>query len=274
MCGDTDYEIKPRKGEYMMIDRNVGIELGKVIFMTPTEKGKGVLVTPTTDGNLMIGPNSYFIEDKDDTSTTAEGLEDVLLKSERAVPGIPRAKIINAFSGNRAALQSGDFVIGPSKANPSLIHVMGIDSPGLTCAPAIAEDVRRMIGESGIRLTPKTDAATGRSRVFHFRNATDDEINAKISTDPSFGKIVCRCENVSEGEVVDAIRRPAGARTMDGLKFRTRVGMGRCQGGFCSPRVMEILARELGIGMTEVLKNRKGSEILAGRTKRQDDNRI
>jgi len=271
MVGDNSFTIRPRKGEYILLDKSQGNIVKTVIFQTPTKMGKGILVTPTVDGNLLIGPSALDIDDKNDHSTTREGLAQVLEGALKSVPGIDVRSAITSFSGLRAVPSQGDFIISESQAVKGFINVAGIESPGLTAAPAIAEYVEDILREAGLELIPKEDYNPVRQPVKRFRDLYDDmqedEIRELIRRNPLYGQIVCRCEMVTEAEVVDSIRRPAGARTLDGIKRRTRAGMGRCQGGFCTSRVVEILSRELGIPMEEVTKSGEGSWILAGKTK-------
>lgn len=267
MAGDDGIVIKPRKGEYLLLDKAVGGIIKKVIFQCPTAKGKGVLVTPTVDGNIMIGPDAQDIDDSEDNSTTAFGLEYVVQSARRAVPDIDVRQVITSFAGLRARLETRDFIIGPSKVNNNFINVAGIESPGLTCAPAIGEYVSGILGRQGLERVPKKSFKGERDKVLRFRELNGDELEALLKKNSSYGRLVCRCEKVTEGEVVDCIRRPAGALDLDAVKRRTRTGMGRCQGGFCTPRLVELLSRELGIPYEEVTKKGGDSWLLAGRTK-------
>lgn len=267
MTGDNSFSISPRKGEYILFDKIEGGLVNSVIFQTPTRMGKGILVTPTVDGNLLIGPTAVDTGDKNDTSTTREGLQQVMTEALKSVPGIDRRYVISSFAGIRAVPSTGDFIIGESRAMQKFVNVAGIESPGLTAAPAIAEYVEEVLRKSGLELVPKENFNPLRRPVKRFRNMGERELAGLIKENPLYGRIVCRCEKVSAAEIVDAIRRPAGARTLDGIKRRTRAGMGRCQGGFCTPRVNEILSRELGIPYDKVVKSGENSWMLAGRTK-------
>ena len=267
MVGDTSFSVSPRKGEYILFDKRQGGIVSSVIFRTPTRMGKGILVTPTVDGNLLIGPNAVDTGNKSDVSTTGHGLEQVLKEALKSVPGIDKRNIITSFTGIRAVPSTGDFIIGESKAAKGFINAAGIESPGLTAAPAIAEYIEEVLRCAGLELVPKPDFNPARRPVKRFRDVGEQELADLIKGNPFYGRIVCRCEKVSAAEIVDAIRRPAGARTLDGIKRRTRAGMGRCQGGFCTPRVMEILSNELGIPLDKIAKSGKGSWMLAGRTK-------
>jgi len=267
MAGDTSFTITPRKGEYLLLDKNQGRIINSVVFQTPSKMGKGILITPTVDGNLLLGPTASDIEDKEDLSTDNEGLTKVRLGALKSIPGIGMENIITSFAGLRAVPSTGDFIIEESNYAPGFVNVAGIESPGLTAAPAIAEYVEDLMREAGLELLPKENYKPNRTPFKKFRNMSDSEINEAIKENSLFGKIVCRCEKVTAAEVVEAIRRPAGARTLDGVKRRTRAGMGRCQGGFCTPRVMEILSQELGIPMEEITKSGGKSWMLAGRSK-------
>jgi glycerol-3-phosphate dehydrogenase len=283
MAGDDSFAIRPRKGEYLLMDKNVGNLVGRVIFQCPTPAGKGILVTPTVDGNIMVGPDAQDIDDREDNTTTAGGLEYVLQGARRAVPGLDLRNVVTSFAGLRARVEStiadvgsttagttrvqGDFIIGPSKVDPRFIHVAGIESPGLSCAPAIGEFVRELLAAQGLERISKKNFKSAREKVIRFRELEGHELEELLRKNPSYGRLVCRCEKVTEGEVADCIRRPAGALDLDGVKRRTRAGMGRCQGGFCTPRLVELLSRELGIPYDEVTKKGRGSWLLSGRSK-------
>lgn len=268
MVGDDSFSIIPRKGEYLLMDKSQGSLVNCVIFQTPSSMGKGVLVTPTVDGNLLVGPNAIDIHDKEDLSTSKESLNQVKKSALRSVPGIDMSEVITSFAGLRAKVADGDdFIIGPSRKNNHFINVAGIDSPGLTSAPAIAEYVINILSSLGMELKEKENFNPVRKRPKRFTEMREVEINKKIRTNPAYGRIICRCEKVSEGEIIDCIRSTIGARTVDGVKRRVRAGMGRCQGGFCVPRVVEILSRELQIPMETVTKSGGNSRILMGITK-------
>jgi len=251
MVCEEKMKITPRRGEYYLFDKNCGRMINSTIFQLPTAMGKGVLVTPTVHGNLMAGPTADNIEDKEDTATTSMGLASLKSKAALSVANIPYNKAITNFAGLRAVGETGDFIIG--YAADGFIDVAGIESPGLTCAPAIGEYVVELVS-SCIELVPRPDYIETRRDIAHFADLDPEEQNELIRKNPAYGKIVCRCETVTEGEIEDAIDRPLGARTLDGVKRRTRAGMGRCQAGFCTPRIMEILSSKLGIPMEEVKK--------------------
>lgn len=252
LFGDNSISIHPRRGEYALLDNKVNYLAHHTIFQPPTKSGKGILVTPTYDGNILLGPTASDSFDKEDLSTTDEAQRVVFEKARLSIPEVSERSLITSFTGLRAINNSGDFVIGYSSVD-GLFNVSGICSPGLTAAPAIGEYVITLLKERGIIKEKKENYQTGR-RVVRFFEKTKEEQDNLIKTNPLYGRVICRCEKVTEGEIVDAIKRPVGAIDMDGVKRRVRAGMGRCQGGFCTPRVMEILSRELGISYTEVTK--------------------
>jgi glycerol-3-phosphate dehydrogenase len=243
----------------------VGDTVSRTIFQLPTKMGKGVLVTPTVDGNLLIGPDAEDIDDKEDLNTTGEGLGFIISKASLSVNQLPMRQVITSFSGLRAH-GTGDFVIGEVEDAPNFINAAGIESPGLSSSPAIAVVIRDIIVN---RLKPEKNDKFNpiRKGIPKFREMTNQERKKMIAKNSKYGRIICRCETVTEGEIVDAIRRPLGARSVDGVKKRTRAGMGRCQGGFCGPRVVEILARELRISPQEVTKSGEHSNLLVGKDK-------
>ena len=263
--GDADIHVHPRRGEYMLLDRTQGGTVSHTLFQTPSIMGKGILVTPTVDGNLLLGPTSEDIEDKEDLTTTRSGLDTAARMACRSVPTVSLRSVITSFTGLRACEDGHDFIIRPSKASENVLQLAGIESPGLSAAPAIAEEVVRQLGEMGLALTEKKDFEPHRPHPPKFRHMTNEERAALIAEDPRYGRIVCRCETVTEGEIVAAIHRNPPARDLDGVKRRTRTGMGRCQGGFCTPVAVEILARELGIPMEEVTKTGGKSNLLVGK---------
>ncbi|KRU41297.1 NAD(P)/FAD-dependent oxidoreductase [Clostridium sporogenes] len=261
MVSEKKYHITARKGEYLLFDKTVGDMVQRTIFQLPTKMGKGVLVTPTADGNLLLGPTSVDVEEKDDFETTREGLDNVAEKAKLSIKEIPMRQVITSFAGLRAHEENSDFIIGEAGDAENFINAIGIESPGLTSAPAIGEYIREMIVE---KLKPEENKEFNpiRKDIPKFREMTNEERKEMIKENSAYGKIVCRCEVVTEGEIRDAIRRPLGAKTVDGIKRRTRAGMGRCQSGFCSNRIVEILAEELGIKRNEVTKFGGNSKIL------------
>lgn len=268
MVGQDDFEITPRRGEYYLFDKRVGDLVSRPLFPVPGESSKGIVVAPTVDGNLIAGPNALLVGDKGDLATTAAGLAEVLEGARRLVPGLPVRESIANFAGLRAvAVPVGDFVIGPSPEMPNFINAAGIQSPGLTAAPAIAETVCDILAHAGLALREKADWNPVRKGPKRFSDLGPDEQSSLIEQDPLWGHIICRCESVTEAEIVEALHRPAPCTTLDGVKFRTRAGAGRCQGGFCGPRVLAIISRELGIPPEQVTKKGGGSYILSGRAK-------
>ncbi|MBO0576652.1 FAD/NAD(P)-binding oxidoreductase [Clostridium botulinum] len=261
MVSEKKYHITARKGEYLLFDKTVGDMVQRTIFQLPTKMGKGVLVTPTADGNLLLGPTSVDVEEKDDFETTREGLDNVAEKAKLSIKEIPMRQVITSFAGLRAHEENSDFIIGEAEDAENFINAIGIESPGLTSAPAIGEYIREMIVE---KLKPEENKEFNpiRKDIPKFREMTNEERKEMIKENSAYGKIVCRCEVVTEGEIRDAIRRPLGAKTVDGIKRRTRAGMGRCQSGFCSNRIVEILSEELGIKRNEVTKFGGNSKIL------------
>lgn len=272
MVSDQDFTIIPRRGEYIILDKTEGKLVNTVIFQPPSEKGKGILVTPTVDGNLLLGPTATRIDEKEDTSTTASGLQEVINGSLTAVTGINLRKVITSFSGIRATPSTGDFIIKESDHAPGFFHVAGIESPGLTAAPAIAEYVIKMIKSAGIPLVENPSSVRTRKGIPRLSKMEPEERNKLIRENRLYGKIICRCEMISEGEIIDSIRRPVGATTIDGVKRRVRAGMGRCQGGFCMPKVLEILSRELKVSPYDICKSEPGSHILSEGGEQHDGN--
>lgn len=261
MVSQKKIHITPRKGEYCLLDKTAGTHVSHTVFTLPGKLGKGVLVTPTVHGNLLIGPTAADIEDKEGVNTTREGLDEVLQKSAASVKNIPARQVITSFAGLRAHEDGDDFIIGETEKN--FIDCAGIESPGLSSAPAIGEMVAELLKEK-YNLKEKEDFISTRKGITDPSKLFMEERNALIHREPAYGNIICRCEMVTEGEIIDAIRRPLGAKSLDGVKRRTRAGMGRCQSGFCSPRVMEILARELDIPVEEITKSGGNSRIIEG----------
>ncbi|SHK10623.1 NAD(P)/FAD-dependent oxidoreductase [Tepidibacter formicigenes] len=267
MIGGDEYYIIPRKGEYRVLDRSEGSIVKHVLFQCPTKKGKGVLVTPTVHGNVLLGPTANEVEDREDISITYDGLEFVTKFAKKTMPDINTYKTITSFAGVRATPNTKEFMIFASNKAKGFINVGGIESPGLTAAPAIAKYVIGILKEEGLKLDEKEDFNPYRKKDKPFVHMTKEERKEAIAKDSRHSKIICRCETTTEAEIIDAIHRPAGARTVDGVKRRVRPGMGRCQGGFCGPRVVEILARELNIDMQEVLKDYENSKMILGKVK-------
>ncbi len=266
MVSENKLEIVPRRGEYCVFDREVGNYVSNTVFQLPTRLGKGVLVTPTVDGNLLVGPNAVDIEDKEDLTTTREGLQEILDKASLSVKKIPYGGIIASFSGLRARTEQDDFIIGEPEDAPGFVNAAGIESPGLSSSPAIAAMVKDLVINT-LKPQPKEDFNPIRKGIPRFKDMSNEERARMIQENPAYGKVVCRCETVTEAEVLEAIRRPVGATTVDGVKRRTRAGTGRCQAGFCLTRVMDILSRELNIDRTEVTKFGGHSKLLMGKNK-------
>ena len=253
MVSREKIHITPRRGEYCLLDKNAGNLVERTIFQIPTPKGKGVLVTPTVHGNLLIGPTAADITDKEGTETTSDGLEEVMKKCTKSVKNIPKRQIITSFAGLRAHEDDGDFIIQEVKDAKGFIDVAGIESPGLSSVPAIGVYVRDIM--AGLtELREKKEFCEHRKRITRISELSREEQNGLIQENPAYGQIVCRCEGVTMGEILDAIHRPLGATTLDGIKRRTRAGMGRCQAGFCTPKNMELLAEELHLELKDIRK--------------------
>ena len=260
------WQTRPNRGEYYLLDKSEGGRVSRVIFQCPGPEGKGVLVAPTVHGNLIVGPNAEPVTDRRDLGNTAAGLAFVKARAVQSVPSIRFGENIRNFSGIRANTDQSDFIIQWSENHPGFLDLAGIKSPGLTSAPAIGKLAADMLGEAGLPLAQKPDFIDER-HVVRFRHASPAEKAALIARDPRYGRVICRCETITEGEILDAIHSPVGATTVNGVKRRCNAGMGRCQGGFCGPRVQAILARELGVSPTEILMDQAGSWVLCGETK-------
>ena len=263
MVSSRKLHITPRRGDYCLLDRQVGGFVSHTVFQLPGKLGKGVLVSPTVHGNIIVGPTAIDIEDRDGTNTTAAGLEELISKAGISVDNLPIRQTITSFAGLRAHEDHHEFVIGEAEDAPGFVDCAGIESPGLTSAPAIGLTVAELLREK-LGLREKEDFIATRKGLLDPKSLTWDAYQALIRENPAYGQIICRCEQVTEGEIIDAIRRPLGARSLDGVKRRTRAGMGRCQAGFCSPRVMEILARELGVSQAEITKCGGASRLIVG----------
>ncbi len=268
MVSEDKMHIIERRGDYCLLDKEVGGYVSHTIFPQPTKYGKGVLVTPTVHGNLLVGPTAIDLENKEGNNTTAKGLDEVISKASENVKNLPMRNVITSFAGLRAHLERHEFVIEEVKDAPCFIDVAGIESPGLTASPAIGRMVGNMLREK-MNLKEKENWISTRKGIRRTEGLSVDEMNALIKENPAYGTIVCRCESITEGEILDAIHRPLGARSLDGVKRRTRAGMGRCQAGFCSPRTMEIINRELGLSYEKITKSGGKSNIVLERTKRE-----
>ena len=258
--------ITPRRGDYCLLDKSAGSHVGRTIFALPGKYGKGVLITPTVHGNLLVGPTAVDIEDKEGTNTTKEGLDEIIKKAGMNIKNLPMRQVITSFAGLRAHEDGHEFIIGEVKDARGFIDCAGIESPGLTSSPAIGEMVGNLIRDK-MNLEEKEDFISIRKGVLNPDTLDREQRNLLIQEKPEYGNVVCRCEMITEGEIIDAIQRPLGARSLDGIKRRTRAGMGRCQTGFCSPKTMEVLARELHIPISEVTKSGGNSGIIRGRNK-------
>ena len=263
MVSARKLHITPRRGDYCLLDRQVGGFVSHTVFQLPGKLGKGVLVSPTVHGNIIVGPTAIDIEDRDGTNTTAAGLEELIAKAGISVDNLPIRQTITSFAGLRAHEDHHEFVIGEAEDVPGFVDCAGIESPGLTSAPAIGLSVAELLREK-LGLRKKEDFIATRKGLLDPKSLTKEAYQALIRENPAYGQIICRCEQVTEGEIIDAIRRPLGARSLDGVKRRTRAGMGRCQAGFCSPRVLEILARELGVSQAEITKCGGASRLIVG----------
>lgn len=265
IAGDDFFTIIPRAGEYMLLDKAEGGRVSHTLFQCPTVEGKGILVSPTVDGNLLVGPTAKVVDSPDSDDTTAAGLSEVERLAAKSVPSVNFRQVITSFSGVRASTKGGDFILKASDTVKGLIHAGAIDSPGLTCCVSIARYLTNLLQEEGLLLSEKEAWCGERENSHAFREMNDEEKHAYIQDHPEFGKIICRCETVTEGEIIQAIHRTPAALDVDGVKRRTRSGMGRCQGGFCGPYVMELIARETGIPMEEVTKFGGQSRMVLGR---------
>ena len=265
MAGDGFFTIKHRAGEYMLLDKLEGGRVSHTIFQVPSKEGKGILVSPTVHGNLLVGPTAVQVAEDENTETTPEGLAIVARLAAKSVPSVNFRQVITSFAGVRASEAHDDFIIKASDKVKHLVHVAAIDSPGLTCCVAIARYTVDILKNLGMNAIEKENWDGTRPNTCAFQEMTDEEKDAYIKENPAFGKIICRCETVSEGEILLAIRNNPKALDLDGVKRRTRSGMGRCQGGFCSPYIMKLIAKEQGIPMEEVTKFGGGSHVLTGK---------
>ena len=266
MMGQAEWEDRPIRGEYYLLDKQCGNLVSHVIFQCPSKAGKGVLTVPTVHGNIIVGPTADPIDDPDNTATTSSGLEKAAAASRKSIPSINLRQSIRNFSGVRATTSEPDFIIRPSKHNGRLLHICGIKSPGLSAAPAIADYAMEKLQEMGLSLTEK-DNWNGHRRQIRFKSLPLEEKKKLIQENPLYGRVICRCETITEGEIVAAVHSPIPPCSLDGVKRRAGSGMGRCQGGFCGPKVMEILSRELGKDPKEIPQDGAKTQLLLGRTK-------
>ncbi len=263
MVSPRKLHITPRRGDYYLLDRTTGGYVKHTIFQLPGKYGKGVLVAPTVHGNTIVGPTAIDIDDRDGVNTTAQGLEQVMQKAANIVKDAPLRQVITSFAGLRAHEDGHEFVIGEAEGAPGFFDCAGIESPGLSASPAIGQMAAELVRDK-LLLPRKAHFKATRQGIPRPAELSFPERQALIAREPAYGRIICRCEGISEGEILAAIHRPLGARSLDGVKRRVRAGMGRCQGGFCGGRVMEILARELGIPLEAVTKSGGNSYLVAG----------
>ena len=258
LVNEEKYEIKHLKGEYCLFDKVAGGICEKTLFQVPSKHSKGVLVTPTVDGNLLLGPNA-----KSDShlNTSREGIDEIIKKGSKTIENLPLNRILTTFSGIRPKTDFGDFIIKSSNDNPNFINVIGIDSPGLTAAPAIGKYVVSLVSKI-VNLTEKENFKDYRKGIMKFSELSIEEKNKIIKENPSYGKMVCKCELITEGEIIDSIKRPLGATTVDGVKRRTRAMMGGCQGVGCMLTISNILSKELGVNITDIKKNNESSTVV------------
>jgi glycerol-3-phosphate dehydrogenase len=269
MIGINDFTITPRQGQYLLFDKDQGHLANSVIFQVPTAVSKGVLVTRTFHGNLLIGPDATTVEHKEYLDTHDKNIQHIVQAAQQSVPDFDLRKVITSFAGNRAASSTGDFIVEENKQVKCFINVAGIESPGLTAAPAIAVYMVELAAEAmHTKFQRKTNFNPERPTYKAVASMDERELQELIKKDPSYGRIVCRCETVSEGEILDALRRPIPINSLDAIKRRTRAGMGRCQAGFCTPRIMEIIQNELHLPLEKITKKGRDSLMVIGRTKR------
>lgn len=267
MVSSKKLSITARRGQYMLLDKSAGNHVSSTIFQLPSKMGKGVLVTPTVHGNLLVGPTAEDVDNKEGVNTTMEGLDSLAPTSALSVKNVPLRQVITSFAGLRAHEAGDDFVIGEAEDAKNFFNAAGIESPGLSSAPAIGEMVAKLVADA-LSLNENKNFNGIRKGIVNPADLSLEERNELIKKNPAYGQIICRCEMVTEGEILDAIHRTLGARSLDGVKRRTRAGMGRCQAGFCSPKTMAILEREIPMSMFDVTKSGKGSEIALGYNKK------
>ncbi len=265
MAAPHAYNIIPSRGQYFLLDKSEGARVSHIVFQCPSKNGKGVLVAPTVAGNLIVGPNAEPA-DGDDAATTSGGLAFVQVTARKSVPSINFHESIRNFAGIRAHSTGGDFILQEAKGAPGFFDLAGICSPGLSAAPAIGEYAVELLAKAGLPLEEKTDFVCRRRRV-RFKSLPPEDKARLVAENPAYGRVICRCETVTEGEILDALHSPIPPRSVDGVKRRVGAGMGRCQGGFCGPRVVELLSRELGVSPGRIVQDKAGTWLLAGETK-------
>lgn len=264
MAAPEDFKVIPSAGEYYLLDKCEGTRANHVIFQCPNKDGKGVLVSPTVHGNLIVGPNADK-RDKHDTSTNTRCLDFIREKALKSIPSISFRENIRNFTGVRALTEKDDFIINFAAEN--FLDLAGIKSPGLSAAPAIGLEAVKMLGEKGLELEEKSAFCDKRTHI-RFKELSQEEKNKLISETPAFGRVICRCETITEGEILEALKSPIPPVSLDGIKRRAGTGMGRCQGGFCGPKVLEIMAKYKKVPYEDILQDNTGSYILTGETKR------
>ncbi len=275
ILGEKDFPISitPRRGEYIVMDKICGHMASSTLFVCPSDRGKGILVSPTVDGNLLIGPNAYPIEDPEDRSTSKDGLDEIIEGARRLMPSVNPRMAITSFSGVRPTPDIYDFYIAPSETLPGVIHAVGVESPGFAASPATGEYLVQLLEKAGLALTDRADyIPTRRADGNHtqFNKMTEEEKIAACRKNPAYGKIICRCETVTEGDILDALDSPIPAVTVDMMKKRLRAGMGRCQGGFCSPRVAALIAEHSHASLSDVTKCGGGSWLVSDRVSHEN----
>ncbi|WP_294149696.1 NAD(P)/FAD-dependent oxidoreductase [uncultured Clostridium sp.] len=267
MVGKADYKVAARRGQFYILDKNTDCRVNQIVLPIPTRVTKGKLMCPTIHGNMLVGPTAEDLDNKTDKSVTADGLGSILEDVKRLIPGVNIRDSITQYSGLRPNRNPEGLHVDVYDDLKGYINLSGVRSTGLTLSVAMGVYVADLMRETGAVMEPKKNFIERRKGVLRFHELDREEQDEAVKKNPLYGKIVCRCETVTEGEILDCIRRPLGARSMDAVKRRVRAGMGRCQGGFCGPRVIEILARELGITVEEVNKNNEGSYMVAGKTR-------
>lgn len=272
MVGKAEYKVVARRGQFYILDKNTNCKVKNIVLPIPTKITKGKLMTPTIHGNMLVGPTAEDLDNKVDVSVTAEGLDSIYEDVRKMIPGVNIRDTITQYSGLRPNRNPEGLHVDVYDDLKGYVNLSGVRSTGLTLSVAMGKYVTEKLKEIGLNLILKDDFKKTRKGIPCFHKMTEEEQEAVIRENPLYGTIICRCETITEGEIVDAIRRPLGARTVDAVKRRVRAGMGRCQGGFCGPKVIEILARELEIPADQVEKNLKGSYMVTGRNKKQREN--
>lgn len=267
MVGKADYKVVPRRGQFYILDKKTSCQVKNIVLPIPTKVTKGKLMTPTIHGNMLVGPTAEDLDDKENTGVTTEGLDSILADVKKMIPGVNVRDAITEYSGLRPNRNPEGLHVDTYDDLGGYVNLSGVRSTGLTLSVSIAKYVAEQVKAIGWNLTLKEHFISERKGIPCFHEMSREEQEAIIKENPLYGNIVCRCETITEGEILEAIHRPLGARTMDGVKRRVRAGMGRCQGGFCGPKVLEILARELGVPTEEINKNLDGSYMVTRKVK-------